>query len=613
MIVVAWDITERLKQEAILKESKSRYQSLFNDNHSVMILLDPETGIITNANQAAARYYGWPIEKLRGMNISHINTLPFEKIKAAMTESRTEQKKQFYFKHRLANGEIRDVEVYSGPIDIGRKHLLYSIIHDITARKKAEEALREREESLSITLQSIGDAVIATDIEGKITRMNPVAENLTGWRFEDARELPLQSIFHIINVHTRQEVEDPVACVLKTGKLAELANHTVLIAKDGKEFHISDSAAPIVDKDGKTHGVILVFSNVTEKYEIQKKIRESERMLNTLIGNLPGMVYRCKNEPDWPMEFVSPGSVSLTGYKPGDFYAKMNLYQEIIHPDDSQKVWEDIQKAVHQRKIFSIQYRILDVNKVEKWVHEQGQGVFSDEGKIIALEGFIRDITSQKKAYIEIENLLKEKEILLREIHHRIKNNMNTMTSLLSLQEKQLNDEKAVSALRDARNRIGTMVSVYDKLFKSDNFREIPASFYLKDLIQKVSTSFNEPEKINIQTQIQDITLDSNVLFTVGLIINELLTNSGKHAFPGDRGGNISIEFFQKEPGILVLRYADNGIGLSGTVYHGQTPGFGLKLVHLLTGQLRGSITRQGEKGTLYIITFPIQQTLKKS
>ncbi|MCD6234560.1 MAG: PAS domain S-box protein [Candidatus Marinimicrobia bacterium] len=607
VIAVAWDITERLKQETILKESKSRYKALFNDNNSVMILLDPETGNITNANRAAVAYYGWPIEKLRGMNISEINTLPFEKIKAAMTEAQTGGKKQFVFKHRLANGKIRDVEVYSGPIDIGGKHLLYSIVHDITARKKAQEALREREEYLSITLHSIGDAVIATDIEGNITQMNPVAENLTGWRFDEAKGHPLHTVFHIINVHTRQKVMDPVAIVLKTGKLAGLANHTVLIAKDGKEYHISDSAAPIVDKNGQIRGVILVFSNVTEKYKIREKIRESERMLNTLIGNLPGMVYRCKNKPGWPMEFVSPGSIKLTGYPPEDFYVRSTLYNEIIHPDDRQMVWDDIQKCVREKKHFSIQYRIHDINQKEKWVHEQGQGVFSENGEIIALEGFIRDITSRKKAYIEIENLLKEKEILLREIHHRTKNNMNTLANLLSLQEKQLDDEIAASALRNAQNRIKTMVSIYDKLFKSDNFREISTRFYLDDLIQKVSVSFNEPGKVKIQKHIQDLTLDPNTLFTIGLIINELLTNSYKYAFPEGRQGQITLEFLQKDSNTLALHYSDNGVGFTQKPLQDQTGGFGLKLIYLLTDQLKGSITLHGQGGTQCIITFPMK------
>lgn len=611
VIVVAWDITERLKQEAILKESKSRYKALFTDNNSVMFLLNPETGEIMNANQAAARYYGWPVETLRGMNVSEINTLSFEEIKAAMAESRTEKRQQFFFKHRFANGEIRDVEVYSGPIDIGGKHLLYSIVHDITARKKAEETLREREEYLSITLQSIGDAVIATDIDGKITRMNPVAEKLTGWSFVEAKEQYLTAVFHIINAKTRQKVLDPVAIVLKTGQIAELANHTVLINRDGKEYHISDSAAPIVDKEGKTRGVILVFSNVTEKYESQEKIRESERRLNTLIGNLPGMVYRCKNEPDWPMEFVSPGAVKLTGYSPEAFYTSHSLYSDLIHPEDLQMVWNTVQKAVHQKKLFSLEYRIIDINHNEKWVHEQGQGVFSEKGEIVALEGFVRDITSRKMAYMEIEALLEEKEILLREVHHRTKNNMTTMASLLSLQEKQLDDEKAASALNDAKNRIKTMVSVYDKLFRSDNFREISSLFYLNDLIQKVNASFENPEKITIHKNIEDLSLDSNILFTVGLIVNELLTNSGKYAFPDGQAGEITIHFFKHDTNTLSLHYSDNGVGFTPEVLHKRAGGFGLKLVNLLVSQLKGSINLQGERGIQCVISFPTQQTIK--
>jgi two-component sensor histidine kinase len=107
--------------------------------------------------------------------------------------------------------------------------------------------------------------------------------------------------------------------------------------------------------------------------------------------------------------------------------------------------------------------------------------------------------------------------------------------------------------------------------------------------------------------------LDSNALFTIGLIINELLTNSEKYAFPGDRRGQISIELLQKEPGILALQYADNGVGISENSLHGTSDGFGLKLVHLLTDQLKGTISLEREKGTRYAITFPIQHTMKKS
>jgi two-component system, sensor histidine kinase PdtaS len=607
VIVVAWDITERLKQEAILKESKSRYKALFTDNNSVMFLLNPETGEIMNANQAAARYYGWPVEVLRGMNISEINTLSLEEIKQAMAESRTEKRQQIFFKHHLANGEIRDVEVYSGPIDIGGKHLLYSIVHDITARKKAEETLREREEYLSITLQSIGDGVIATDIQGKITRMNPVAEKLTGWSFVEAKGHYLTTVFHIINVKTRQKVLDPVATVLKTGQIAELANHTVLIAKDGKEFHISDSAAPIVDKDDKIRGVILVFSNVTEKYKNQEEIRDNQRMLHTLIGNLPGMVYRCKNEPNWPMEFVSPGAKNLTGYNPEDFYSSLTLYSDLIHPEDRHMVWDEVQKAVKAKEHFDIRYRIIDRNHMEKWVHEHGMAVLLEKGDVLALEGFITDITARKEAALKIEKLLKDKEILLREVHHRTKNNMNIMASLFSLQQKQLGQKDVAFALEDAQSRIKTMMKIYDKLYHSHDYRHISAYTYMNDLIMNISSAYITDSKITINRNIQDVFLDSDLLFSFGLILNEMLTNSFKYAFPDKRHGKINFHFSLENKDIITFCYSDNGIGIPSDVLEGKCGGFGLKLVKLLVSQLNGEVKLRQDKGTICVITIPVQ------
>ncbi len=606
VIAVAWDITERVRQESILRESKSRYKALFTNNHSVMLLVDPETGNIQNANPAASRFYGWDIETLRTMNISDINLRTKDENKKAFILAKTEQQQHFFFTHRLANGELRDVEIHSGPIDIGGKHLLYSIIHDITDRKKAEKALRDREEYLSITLQSIGDAVIATDVDGRITRMNRVAEKLTGWSFQDAQGLPLTSVFRIINALTRLNVTDPVAMVLKTGKTTELANHTILMAKEGTEYHISDSAAPIIDHSGRIQGVILVFSNITEKYRNQQKIQESERMLNTLISNLPGMVYRCKNVPDWPMEFVSPGSVKLTGYEPKDFYVNHNLYKNIIHPEDRQRVWDTIQKAIDEEKPFNLHYRLKDRYGNEKWVREQGQAILCDTEEILHLEGFISDITPQKKANLKIEKLLEEKELLLRELHHRTKNNMNTMSSLLSLQHKQIKNDEAALALKDAQNRLKTMMNIYDKLYRSQDYRNISSYTYLHELINNISSAFIERPKIRISQEVEDISLDSNLLFSLGLILNEMLTNSYKYAFPENTEGLISIHFsYHKKTNFLIFKYCDNGVGIPNEVITDKRSGLGLNLIHLLADQVGGKLTLSGKNGTVCTVIIP--------
>ncbi|MFZ3084290.1 EAL domain-containing protein [Rhodoferax ferrireducens] len=172
----------------------------------------------------------------------------------------------------------------------------------------SRRALADSEESLSTTLYSIGDAVLATDTEARITRMNPVAEALTGWPFADAQGRPVEEVFHIVNEHTREPAEVPVAKALATGEIQELANHTVLIARDGSERPISDSAAPIRDARGRVGGVVLVFRDVTIAHQAQRTIREqnelleqrvrertaqlreSEDHLRSVISNVPAMI-----------------------------------------------------------------------------------------------------------------------------------------------------------------------------------------------------------------------------------------------------------------------------------------------------------------------------------
>jgi PAS domain S-box-containing protein len=155
--------------------------------------------------------------------------------------------------------------------------------NEVAGRKLAEAALRESEQRWSTILSSIGDAVIATDVEGKITFMNGVAEELTGWTLSEVLQNPVKQVFNIVNEQTRREVEDPVAKVLEKGLITGLANHTILLRKDGSELSIDDSGAPIKDKDGKTTGVVLVFRDITERKKTERKLEEYSKHLEELV------------------------------------------------------------------------------------------------------------------------------------------------------------------------------------------------------------------------------------------------------------------------------------------------------------------------------------------
>lgn len=264
------------------KEKEQRYRALFYNTHTPMLLIRPESGEIVDANPAASSYYGWRHEELITKKIQDINQLSSEEVFQEMQAAEREQRDHFFFQHRLSDSSIRDVQVHSSPISVNGENLLYSIINDITEQKRMERELREKEEDLRITLHSIGDAVVSTDKKGRLTRMNPRAEQLTGYTFKRVEGRPLEEIFHIEHAETRETVPNPVERVLDTGTIVELSNHTLLISKEGKQFNISDSAAPIWDHHGTINGVVLTFHDVTEEYNKNLEIRERVKELECL-------------------------------------------------------------------------------------------------------------------------------------------------------------------------------------------------------------------------------------------------------------------------------------------------------------------------------------------
>ena len=283
--------------------------------------------------------------------------------------------------------------------------------HKMMELKDTNERLHEREELLSITLQSIGDGVISTDVNGLIVNMNPMAEHLCGVKLGNVLKKPLTEVFKIISADSREIVENPIKKVLLTGQVAGLANHTILISDDGKEYQISDSAAPIIDKNGNITGVVLVFSDVTDKYVAESELRESERSKSVLLSNLPGMSYRCLYDTDWTMKFISEGCFSLTGYQISYLIENKTItFNDIILPEFRDQLWKTWQHAVETKTTVFVEYKIRTADNLEKWVWEQGLPIYNKDGEVEALEGLILDISARKLA----EEQLKTERTMLR-------------------------------------------------------------------------------------------------------------------------------------------------------------------------------------------------------
>lgn len=263
------------------------------------------------------------------------------------------------------------------------------------------------QEQFKTTLYSIGDAVITTDGNGFIKNLNPIAEQLTGWTEIEAVDKPIEQVFKIINEDTFAKVANPVSRVITEGCIVGLSNHTLLIAKNGDKIPIADSGAPIVDNKGNISGVVLVFRNQTDERNYQKTILEQKRQVQTLLSNLPGMAYKCVNDEQWTMEFVSDGSFDLTGYASDEIIQSKTIsYGDLLSSDDRELVWGMVQKAIAAHESFEIEYRINSKDGTTKWVWEKGIGIYNSEGECTSIEGFVSDIDQRKAA----ETLLKKSE-----------------------------------------------------------------------------------------------------------------------------------------------------------------------------------------------------------
>jgi len=282
------DITNRKEAEEALQDSETRYRRLFETAKDGILLLDAETGMIVDVNPFLIEMLGLSHEQIVGKAIWEIGS--FKDI-APNKNKFTELQQKGYVRYEdlpleTADGRKIEVEFVSNIYAVDHKKVIQCNIRDITERKQAEEAVKKSEALFRTTLYSIGDGVIITDKQGRVQYLNPVAEELTGWKEDDAKGKPLEKVFNIINEEVRNKVENPVLKVFKEGIVVGLANHTLLVSKDGRETPVTDSGAPIKSETGEIIGVVLVFRDQTEERKAQRALQEAREFAVSIVATV---------------------------------------------------------------------------------------------------------------------------------------------------------------------------------------------------------------------------------------------------------------------------------------------------------------------------------------
>ncbi|HEY9596144.1 MAG TPA: histidine kinase dimerization/phosphoacceptor domain -containing protein, partial [Cyanophyceae cyanobacterium] len=347
-------------------------------------------------------------------------------------------------------------------------------------------------------------------------------------------------------------------------------------------------------------------NELLERQRAEQALQESKQQLElALEGSGDGFW-------DWDIAsgqvYYNPRYVQMLGYELDEFPREVDGWGKLIHPDDYQRVMEILDAHFKDSSVpYSFDYRLLTKSGEWKWIADYGKIVVRDQdGKPLRMTGTHKDITERKLTENLIKASLREKEVLLKEIHHRVKNNLQIVSSLLQLQSRRTQEKQVTEVLQDSQNRIASIALVHEKLYRSEDLANIDFGQYLPDLITHLFDTYKvNANAVTLSTKVDIILLEIDTAIPCGLIVNELVSNSLKYAFPNNRKGTIQIEFHANNDDTLTLTVRDDGVGIPKEFDIETTSSLGLTLVQGLVDQLEGTIELNRSKGTEFKINFP--------
>ncbi len=529
---------------------------------------------------------------------------------------------------------------------------LSGVTIDVTERKLAEEAAAQQREWFKVTLRSIGDAVIASDREGRVTFMNPVAEALTGWTVAEALGRPLAEVFHIINEKTREPCENPADKVMRVGVVIGLANHTALISRDGQERPIADSAAPIHAEDGAVLGVILVFHDVSAEHRAADAVAEQREWFQKTLESIGDGVIA--SDVRGRIVFMNPVAEYLTGYRLDDVTGRdcAEVFR-IVNETSRATVESPVGRVLREGSIVGLANHtmLISSNGVERPIDDSGAPIRSRDGRIVGVVLVFRDVSERRTAEIEKQASVYERERLLESeraaraeaqranrlkdefvatLSHELRTPLNAIFGWVSVLQRGATDAKTLQQAVDVIDRNARMQAqlVSDLL---DMSRILSGKMLLEVRIVEIGAVLDAAlEMVSPAAAAKQITIERKIEAVPSVVADparlqqvvwNLIVNAVKFT---PQGGRVTV-VVRRIDSVAEVAISDTGIGIraeflehvferfrqgDGTAarqFGGL--GLGLSIVKQLVQLHGGSVTAESEgegRGATFRVHLPI-------
>ncbi len=594
-LVSATDIADLKNIQNKLEKNVLRFRALAEYNVDGILTTDAP-GKILYFNKSLLAMFGYSEDELKNRGITLL--MPERYMDKFIDGIK---KYQSTGEHRLAGRTIETIGLnrdgHEFPLEMSltkweadKKIYFTSIIRDITKRKKAEKALSESEQKYSHLFSSVPVGISISRLNGEVIDVNNAMQDITGYAPEEFKNTNIKSSF--VNPEDRELLLKELQ---ESGKVRDY--EVKLKRKGGMSYHALLNSELIEIEGEKV--ILNTVRDITERKKAEKSLINSEKRYRKLYSSMNEglavheIIYNDSNIPvDYEIVDVNNAYEKILGIKKKKILGKnaSEVYgaEEPPYIEIYSKVAETGNPA-HFETYFEPMDKHFNIS-----VFSPAKGTFAT---------VFEDITARKKAEERIKKSLEEKEVLLREIHHRVKNNMQILSSLLNLQIQYEDLDETVKVLQDSQGRVKSMAMIHENLYQSSNFSNINFKEYLERLVSGIFYSYEIiAGSIGSKIEIDDVNLSIDTAIPLGLIINELVTNSVKYAFPQGEG-NITIKL-KSITEQMELVVADNGIGLPETIDIRNPETLGLQLVKSLTEQLDGDIRVDKSNGTEFRITF---------
>ena len=595
-----WDKTDSIffisRDLSKEQEALQKFNRLFNNNPALMSVVSLPDRKFTDVNDAFINALGFSREEILGKTSKELNIFINQEESRRFAEEFKKKGGLLNSEYliRCKNGEILD-GIFSGEVieSQGQQFSLIVMI-DQTRRKQTEKALRESEERFRSMFDNSLDGIVFTTPDGIIFAANPAICKMLGFSeqeiCEGGRDLVVDKTDPRV-AHALQEVE-------LTGEFTGEIFHR---RKDGVSFPIEISTKVFSSEKGDKR-IVIVYRDVTERKIAEDKLTKVMREQQTILDTANIGITMVK---DRVQKWVNQKAIDILQYSREEMEG---MPTRKLYP--SQEEYEHLGRNAYpvlaQGHVYKIEQQLLRRDGTLIWIRLNGKAIVPSDlsmGTIWLLE----DITEQRAADENLKATLYEKEILLREVHHRVKNNMQMISSLLALQAERVKDEPLQQVFIESQQRILAMAMIHETLHSGKSLAFIDLADYLKRLVSHLQGVYNSQAAVGVILELEKVELNIDLVVPCGLIINELLTNAFKHAFPGGNKGTITIKNYLVNERELVLEVSDNGVGLP-LDFDLETPSsLGLKLVKgLLKHQLQGNWDVTLGKGATFILRWPL-------